>query len=110
MVFWLMGSVAIGAAALSAHECDPRAGRLGDRGRRHRRHAGADRIDRCLPSRRGLADRTTGVHRADPGVLLDVARWGALPDAVTRIGAAIIVASGLYPLRRERTHAVVVAP
>jgi len=39
------------------------------------------------------------------GTLLDVSLWGILPDRVTWIGAAIIVASGLYLLRRERTHA-----
>lgn len=39
------------------------------------------------------------------GVLLDATLWGVLPDAVTWTGAAIIVASGLYLLRRERVHA-----
>ncbi|RDZ26331.1 DMT family transporter [Lysobacter silvisoli] len=39
------------------------------------------------------------------GVLLDLSLWGVLPDAVTWVGAAIIVASGLYLLRRERVHA-----
>ncbi|WP_250446551.1 DMT family transporter [Lysobacter enzymogenes] len=38
------------------------------------------------------------------GVILDLTLWGVLPDAVTWIGAAIIVASGLYLLRRERVH------
>ncbi|HLM52051.1 MAG TPA: DMT family transporter, partial [Pseudoxanthomonas sp.] len=33
---------------------------------------------------------------------LDVALWGVLPDAATWTGAGIIVASGLYLLRRER--------
>lgn len=37
--------------------------------------------------------------------LLDVALWGVLPDAPTWIGAAIIMASGLYLLARERVHA-----
>jgi drug/metabolite transporter (DMT)-like permease len=41
------------------------------------------------------------------GVLLDLALWGVLPDGVTWLGAAIIVGSGLYLLRRER---VVAAP
>ena len=36
------------------------------------------------------------------GVLLDLTLWGVLPDGATWIGAAIIVASGLYLLRRER--------
>ncbi|WP_233263128.1 DMT family transporter [Cognatiluteimonas profundi] len=38
------------------------------------------------------------------GVLLDVTLWGVVPDAITWTGAAIIVASGLYLLRRERVH------
>lgn len=39
------------------------------------------------------------------GVALDLALWGVLPDAATWLGAAIIIASGLYLLRRERVHA-----
>ncbi len=39
------------------------------------------------------------------GVLLDATLWGVLPDGVTWLGAGIIVASGLYLLRRERVHA-----
>jgi drug/metabolite transporter (DMT)-like permease len=38
------------------------------------------------------------------GVTLDLALWGVLPDAVTWLGAGIIVASGLYLLHRERVH------
>ena len=38
------------------------------------------------------------------GVAFDLALWGVLPDGVTWLGAGIIVASGLYLLRRERTH------
>ena len=38
------------------------------------------------------------------GVGLDLALWGILPDTITWIGAAVIVASGLYLLRRERVH------
>ena len=38
------------------------------------------------------------------GVGLDLALWGVLPDGITWIGAGIIVASGLYLLRRERVH------
>ena len=34
-------------------------------------------------------------------VCLDLLLWGVLPDTVTWIGAGIIVASGLYLLRRE---------
>jgi drug/metabolite transporter (DMT)-like permease len=39
------------------------------------------------------------------GVLLDALVWGALPDAATWLGAAIIVASGLYLIRREKANA-----
>ena len=35
-------------------------------------------------------------------VLLDVALWQALPDRMTWLGAGIIIASGLYLIRRER--------
>ncbi|MET0808932.1 MAG: DMT family transporter [Pseudoxanthomonas sp.] len=38
------------------------------------------------------------------GVGLDLALWQVLPDGVTWIGAGIIVASGLYLLRREKVH------
>lgn len=44
------------------------------------------------------------------GVLLDFSLWGVLPDGMTWVGAAIIVFSGLYLLRRERLHAEVEAP
>jgi drug/metabolite transporter (DMT)-like permease len=39
------------------------------------------------------------------GIILDRVLWHTLPDAVTLCGAAVIVASGLYLLRRERVHA-----
>lgn len=37
--------------------------------------------------------------------VLDATLWGVLPDGMTWVGAAIIVASGLYLLRRERAVA-----
>lgn len=39
------------------------------------------------------------------GVLLDFGLWGVLPGTRTWVGAAIIVGSGLYLLRRERIRA-----
>jgi drug/metabolite transporter (DMT)-like permease len=39
------------------------------------------------------------------GVLLDASVWGVLPDSATWLGAAIIVASGLYLIRREGARA-----
>ena len=38
-------------------------------------------------------------------VLLDLVLWQALPDGMTWLGAAIIIASGLYLVRRERVVA-----
>ncbi|CAN5678141.1 DMT family transporter [soil metagenome] len=38
------------------------------------------------------------------GVLADLLLWQVLPDGVTWIGAGIIVASGLYLIRRERAQ------
>ncbi len=43
------------------------------------------------------------------GVLLDLALWQTLPDGVTWIGAAIIIASGFYLMRRERAPAPPIA-
>lgn len=43
-------------------------------------------------------------------VSLDLLLWGVLPDNITWLGAAIIVASGLYLLRREKIHAAVEHP
>ena len=39
-------------------------------------------------------------------VMIDLMFWGVLPGAMTWFGAAIIVASGLYLLHRERVHDV----
>lgn len=39
------------------------------------------------------------------GVLFDLVFWQVLPDGVTWIGAGIIVASGLYLIRRDRARA-----
>ena len=44
------------------------------------------------------------------GVLLDLAIWQVLPGAVTWVRAAIIVASGLYLIRREGAAAKVATP
>ena len=41
---------------------------------------------------------------------IDLALWGVLPDALTWLGAAIIIASGLYLIRRERVHDVTEPP
>ena len=38
------------------------------------------------------------------GVALDWVLWQVLPDRYTLLGAAIIIASGLYLIRRETVH------
>jgi drug/metabolite transporter (DMT)-like permease len=43
-------------------------------------------------------------------VMLDLAIWRALPDGVTWLGAAIIMASGLYIIRSEATVAAATRP
>lgn len=43
-------------------------------------------------------------------VLIDLSIWGVLPDAMTWLGAGIIVLSGLYLFRRERVNAPTVYP
>ena len=43
-------------------------------------------------------------------VALDLAIWQVLPDGMTWMGAAIIVASGLYLIRREGVAAAAVRP
>lgn len=44
------------------------------------------------------------------GVLLDWLLWRVLPDEYTLLGAAIIVASGIYLVRREAVHAEAAHP
>jgi drug/metabolite transporter (DMT)-like permease len=39
------------------------------------------------------------------GIGLDWLLWQALPDGYTLLGAAIIIASGVYLIRREKSHA-----
>jgi drug/metabolite transporter (DMT)-like permease len=39
------------------------------------------------------------------GVALDWLLWNTLPDAYTLLGAAIIIGSGIYLVRREAVHA-----
>ena len=39
------------------------------------------------------------------GVAIDWLLWNALPDRYTLVGAAIIIASGIYLVRKERAHA-----
>jgi drug/metabolite transporter (DMT)-like permease len=44
------------------------------------------------------------------GLGLDLVIWGALPDPIVFVGAAVIVASGLYLIHRERQPTLVTPP
>ncbi len=107
MVVWLMLSLTVGAGAIAASGWVP-----------------IQRADLLLIAGVGVAGAlgqytiTEAFRRGEASLIapleytalvwslsLDFAVWGVLPDAMTWAGAAIIVASGLYLLRRERVHA-----
>jgi drug/metabolite transporter (DMT)-like permease len=104
MVFWLMALMAVGAALLAWRDWQPL--RI--------EHlwvvAGVGLAGSLAQVLFTEAFRRGEVSLVAPleytallwGTVLDVALWGVLPDGVTWVGAAIIVASGLYLMRRER--------
>lgn len=107
MVVWLMLMMGLGAAALAAPNWLPvrsgdwpviaGIGMIGALGQ----------ITITDAFRRGEASLIAPLEYTALawGVGLDLLLWHVLPDAITWLGAAIIVASGLYLLRRERVHA-----
>ena len=112
MVVWLMALMAIGAGALAWHDWVPLrmehawiiagiglGGALGQ-------------VAITEAFRLGEASLIAPLEYTALvwGVSLDLALWGVLPDAVTWLGAGIIVCSGLYLLHRERVHAVAEHP
>lgn len=109
MVFWLMLILVVGGGALSWHEWAPI----------QARHwwviAGIGAVGTMAQVllteafRRGEASMIAPFEYTALvwGVMLDVALWQVLPDGMTWVGAAIIVASGLYLVRRERVRNVV---
>src|SRR5690606_15143298 len=112
MVFWLMVMLVAGAGALSWHAWLPiQAGHwwviagIGLVGT-------LAQVALTEAFRRGEASLIAPLEYTALvwGVLLDVALWQVLPDGVTWLGAAIIVASGLYLIRRERVHALEAPP
>jgi drug/metabolite transporter (DMT)-like permease len=106
MVVWLMAMLAIGAGALAAphwhaiHSTDwlviVGIGIVGALGQ----------VAITEAFRRGEASLIAPLEYTALawGVGLDLLVWHVLPDAITWLGAAIIIASGLYLLRRERVH------
>lgn len=107
MVFWLMALLALGSTVLSLHAWAPirtqdwwliaGVGLTGS----------LAQVALTEAFRRGEASLIAPLEYTALlwGVLLDIGLWGVLPDGVTWLGAAIIVLSGLYLLRRERVHA-----
>ena len=108
MVVWLMASMALGAGALAAP------GWVALRGEHTWLIAGVGLAGALGQYAVTEAFRLGEASLLAPleysallwGVLLDLTFWGVLPDVITWLGAAIIVASGLYLLRRERVHVV----
>ncbi len=112
MVFWLMAIIAIGAGAFAAQSWIPIRAQdwwviagIGVTGT-------LAQVALTEAFRRGEASLIAPLEYTALlwSVMLDISLWGVLPDQVTWIGAAIIVVSGLYLLRRERVHAVVEHP
>jgi len=106
MVFWMLTMTSVFALALSIREWLPI----------HREHwpvliglgvfgaigqyAITDAFRNAAASRIAPLEYTALVW----GIALDYALWHTLPDAVTLSGAAVIIAAGLYLIRRERMH------
>lgn len=112
MVFWLMAIIAIGAGAFAAHQWVPIRtqdwwviGGIGVTGT-------LAQVALTEAFRRGEASLIAPLEYTALlwSVMLDLSLWGVLPDRVTWLGAAIIVISGLYLLRRERVHIVAEHP
>jgi drug/metabolite transporter (DMT)-like permease len=104
MVFWLLAMTSLFAGALAIREWTPIrsedwsvlallgvAGAVGQ-------YAITDAFKRAAASRIAPLEYTALIW----GIILDRVIWNTLPDAVTLTGAAVIVASGLYLVHRER--------
>jgi drug/metabolite transporter (DMT)-like permease len=106
MVVWLMTSIALGAGALALPQWVPLQGThlwliagIGVAGA-----LGQYAVTEAF--RHGEASSIAPLEYTALlwGVALDFSLWQVLPDRLTWVGAAIIVASGLYLLHRERVH------
>lgn len=112
MVFWLMLILVVGGGLLSWHEWTPIQARhwwviagIGVIGT-------LAQVTLTEAFRRGEASMIAPLEYTALvwGVLLDLTLWQVLPDGMTWVGAGIIIASGLYLLRRERVHNVKQVP
>lgn len=112
MVFWMLTSVSVGAGALALPDWQPIAGTHGWL------VAGVGLAGAlgqyCLTEafRHGEASAIAPFEYTALawGTGLDVLLWGVLPDRITWLGATIIVAAGLYLIRREKVHATAEHP
>jgi drug/metabolite transporter (DMT)-like permease len=106
MVFWLMAMVAAGAGALALPSWRPIQPA-------HWRAVGGIAVSGSLGQwaiteafRRGQASFIAPIEYTALvwGIALDWTLWRTLPGPLTFVGAAVIVASGVYLVRGERAH------
>jgi len=112
MVFWLLSMTSVFAGAIAWHDwiaLRPEhwlvlvglglSGAIGQ-------YAITDAFRRAPASRIAPLEYTALIW----GIILDRVLWNTLPDAITLTGAAVIITSGLYLLRRERIRSEVEHP
>ena len=107
MVFWMLMMTSVFASAIAWHGWRPIRGEdwlvlagLGVTGAVGQ-YAITDAFRRAAASRIAPLEYTALIW----GIILDRVLWNTLPDAITLTGAGVIIASGIYLLRREREHA-----
>jgi drug/metabolite transporter (DMT)-like permease len=107
MVFWMLTMTSVFASAIAWHGWRPIRGEdwlvlagLGVTGAVGQ-YAITDAFRRAAASRIAPLEYTALIW----GIILDRVLWNTLPDAITLTGAGVIIASGIYLLRREREHA-----
>jgi drug/metabolite transporter (DMT)-like permease len=106
MVFWMLTMTSVFALVLAWREWTPLRdedwGALCDMGvfGALGQYALTDAFQRADASRVAPLEYTALIW----GIALDYALWHTLPDTVTLSGAAVIIAAGLYLIRREREH------
>jgi drug/metabolite transporter (DMT)-like permease len=112
MSFWFVAVVAVGAGALAVSNWQPL--RMADLG-----WLAALGVTGALGQMLiTAAFRCAPVSVVAPfeystlfwGIALDLTIWGELPPPIVFVGAAIVIASGLYLIHRERQSALVVSP
>jgi drug/metabolite transporter (DMT)-like permease len=106
MVFWMLMMTSVFATALAWRDWAPIRDEhwrviaiLGVTGA-IAQYALTDAFRRAAASRVAPLEYTALIW----GIILDRVLWNTLPDAITLTGAGVIIASGLYLLRREQHH------